>query len=350
MNLINSLDPGFNKNNVIVVSMRGDVYERNRTFKEEVEKLKEVEYSSFTSTIPGKRVVFLTVRIPELASTLGETSDGSFNMRVLAVDEDFVKTLQLKIVDGRDFSIENGADKESAFLLNEAAVKEFNLKDPVGKQFEYLFRAQKKGTIIGIVKDFNYASIHSKVEPLMIHIMPWRSFLCVRLNTSNPSKSIDDIERIWKQLSSAPFTYSFLDESYDALYKSERVMTELITYLTVLALAFAGLGLFGIVSFFLTQRTREVGIRKVFGASRFSLLKELSREYMFIVIAGNILAFYPAWWIAQQWLEKFVVKTELSSSTFLVALAASVALAVCSILHVIIRTARTNPATILRNE
>lgn len=350
MNLINTTNTGFNKENVLVVATKGQPGDKIQAFKEEVTRLGNVESASFTSAVPGKRIVFLTVRIPELEGSNGDQDKGIRNMRVLAVDEDFVQTMRLEIKEGRDFSRVNSADVTSAFLLNEAAVKEFNLDNPVGRPFEYVFGETKKGQIVGIVKDFSYASVHSKVEPLMIHLLPWYSFLCIRLHPGHTVESVKAIDLIWKQTSSSPFTYSFLDQTYDSQYKSEQITAELMTYFTVLALLFATLGLFGIVTFFVTQRTKEVCIRKVFGATRLSLLKELSREYLVIVCAGNLIAFYPAWWLARQWLEKFVVRTELSPKLFVFTLLISLTLAVAVILNTLIKTASTNAAVVLRNE
>jgi len=270
---------------------------------------------------------------------------------VMGVDHDFVKTLGLQIVDGRDFTLDNAADSEGAFLLNEAAVKHFALKDPVGKPFEYIFRDRKKGNIIGVVKDFNFASVHSAVEPVMMHIYPpFYSNICVRIGTENIAGALDEIEKTWKNVSSVPFAYYFLDASYDAMYKAEKTTGRVITAFTVLALVIACLGLFGIVSFFATQRIREVGIRKVFGASQTSLLNVLSTEYVAMVIAANIISIYPAYWLVNQWLQQFAYRIDFSFSGFVIAFVVSELMALGSILYIILKTAKVNPAIILRHE
>jgi putative ABC transport system permease protein len=350
LDFIEHMNLGFNKSHVMVVPVKGDLYEKREVFKNEVNRLPGVESSSFSSVVPGKRVVFLTVRIPDLAGSRGGDDDGTRDMRVMAVDHDFISTLRLELKAGRDFSAENAADAQSAFILNEAAVKEFNLKDPVGRPFEYRYGDPKTGHIIGVVKDFNFASAHSRVEPLMLHILPWHSAMSIRLKPGNTGETMAAIEAAWKTIASSTFDYYFLDASYDALYKAEKTTGKLITCFTVLALVIACLGLFGVVSFFITQRTREVGIRKALGASRLSLLKELSREYIVIVIAGNMIAFYPAWLLINQWLQKFQYRVDPSLLPFLIALVGSGILAYCSILYVVLRTAGVNPAIVLRNE
>jgi putative ABC transport system permease protein len=202
-----------------------------------------------------------------------------------------------------------------------------------------------------VVKDFNFASVNTPVEPLMMHIYPpFYSYLCIRLKTNNMQSTVEQIETVWKSISSAPFGYQFLDATYNSIYRAERATSHVITYLTALALIIACLGLFGIVSFFAIQRTREVGIRKVFGATQFSLLKVLSHEYIIMVAVGNILAFYPSWILVNKWLQQFAYRIDLSLSIFVLAFIASGLLAMVSIFYVIHKTAQTNPAYILRSE
>lgn len=350
LDFIEHMNIGFNKHNVLVVPVKGDVYDKREAFKNEVNRLPGVESSAFSSVVPGKRVVFLTVRVPDLAGSRGGDDDGTRDMRVMAVDHDFIKTLQLELKEGRDFSVENASDAQSAFILNEAAVREFNLKDPVGRPFEYRFGEPKTGHIIGVVKDFNFASVHSPVEPLMMHVLPWHDAMSIRLKPGSVQEALEGIGSAWKQVSASPFDYNFLDATYDAMYKAERTTGKLITLFTVLALAIACLGLFGVVSFFIAQRTREVSIRKTLGASHSSLMKELSKEYVVIVVVANLVALYPTWLLIDQWLQKFQYRVDLSLLPFIIAFIASSILAYCSIIYVVLKTAGTNPAIVLRNE
>jgi putative ABC transport system permease protein len=352
INFIDTHDIGFKKENVVALSLSGDAYDKLTALKTELEKLPEVKYTSAMSVVPGKRVVVLNVRVPDLAGqpSSNGTTDGSREMRVLAVDHDVVKTLGLQIKEGRDFSNVGEGDRQHAFMLNEAAVKEFNLKDPVGKPFEYTFRDEKKGEIIAVVKDFNFASIHNPVEPLMIHIMPWYSVLCVRIESSDPAQSISHLKRAWEDVSAAPFTYSYLDSTYDSLYKTEKASGKIVSYFTILAIIIACLGLFGVVSFFAKQRMKEVGVRKIFGASTRSLLAHLSKEYLIMVLAGNLLAIYPAWLLVDQWLQQFAYHTDFSPTIFLLTLAGSIVLACSSMFYILMNVTNANPANVLRNE
>lgn len=355
MNFIDDLDVGFKKENVIALTLSGDAFGKLQPLKKELEKLNEVKSTSALSVVPGKRVVVLTVRIPELAGTQPTSEgedDGTREMRVMSVDHDVVKTLGLQILEGREFSDVGNADSAHAFILNEAAVKAFGLKDPVGKPFEYNFGVEipKKGQVIAVVKDFNFASVHNSVEPLMMHIMPWYSVLCVRVETSNTEQTLVAIESTWKSITSVPFSYSFLDSTYDALYKADKATSKIVSYFTILAIVIACLGLFGVVSFFARQRVKEVGVRKIFGASTGSLLTHLSKEYVVMVIVGNLLAVYPAWWLVDQWLKQFAYRVDFSPNVFLITLAGSAILAFGSMVYILLKVTQTNPAVVLKNE
>lgn len=354
LDFIESRNIGFNKHNVVIVPLVGEAREKAETLKNEINKLEVIESCAAASVVPGKRIFILNVRVPDLAGsniTTQGTDDGTREMRVMGVDHDFVKTLGLRIIDGRDFSHENAADAQGAFLLNEAAVKELNLKDPVGRPFEYVFREIKRGKVIGVLEDFNFASAHTRVEPVMLHIYPpFYSTLCIRLKTQHLQAGIEEIEAAYKTITSAPFSYQFLDTTYDALYKTDRTTGKVIVYFTVLSIVIAGFGLFGIVSFFAAQRTKEVGIRKIFGASHTALIKILSNEYVIMVIVGNVIAIYPGWFLVNQWLHQFAYHIDLSASIFFIAFLVSVISAFCSIIYMLFRIASTNPITILRNE
>ncbi len=355
LNFIDSRDTGFSKNNAVVLPLAGAARRTSHTIKEELNRVRGVQSCAATSAVPGKRVVILLVRVPDLAGTTAAangTDDGSRSMRVLCGDFDIVKTLGLKMVDGRDFSVLNPADTADAFILNEAAVKEFNLKDPVGRPFEYTYAPYaKKGKVVGVVGDFNFASVHSAVEPIMIHIMPaFYTSLCVRLTGEDVPGTLTRLEERWHKVTDYPFSYQFLDSSYDAMYRTERSTARVVTWFTGLALTIAGLGLFGIVSFFVAQRTREVGIRKVFGASQRSLIDVLSREYIVMVVVGNLAAVLPAYWLVSRWLQQFAYHIDVSFISFVLALIVSELLAFVSIIYVIMRTAKASPAVILRHE
>jgi putative ABC transport system permease protein len=351
---IESKDVGFDKDNIIVLQLTGEAKSRVSTIKTELERVNGVSSVSASSVIPGKRVYILMVRVPDVAGTRdlpNRPDDGSREMRVIGVDHDFVKTMQLQMADGRDFSIQQSSDSAEAFILNEAAVKELNLTDPVGRPFEYTFYAAKKGKVVGVVKDFNFASVHSKVEPVVLHIFPpMYNYLCVRTDGQDQEGSLRAIESSWKNVTTAPFQWQFLDTTYDSLYRTEQTTQKVVSWFMTISMIIAGLGLFGIVTMFAQQRMREVGIRKVMGATQLSLMNSLSREYLVLVVIGNLLAAYPAFLIVDSWLQQFAFRIDLPVSTFVVSFLLSELLAVLSIAWIVFKTARMNPVSILRHE
>jgi putative ABC transport system permease protein len=351
---IENRDTGFDKNNVIVLPLAGATRQKASTLKTELERVNGVLSVAASSVIPGKRVVILIVRVPDLAGTReipGGTDIGSREMRVISVDHDFVKTLGLTMADGRDFSHQQPSDSAEAFILNEAAVKELNLSSPVGRNFEYTFREGKRGRIIGVVKDFNFASVHSKIEPVMLHIFPpMYSYMCIKVYGENSERVLSDIQSAWKKITDAPFSWEFLDSTYDSLYKTEQTTRAVVSWFMAISMIIAGLGLFGIITMFAQMRLKEVGIRKVMGASLVSLMNGLSREYLVLVVIGNAVAAYPAFVLSRQWLEQFAFRIDVSATTFLAGFAISELVAVLSIAWVVLRTARMNPVSVLKHE
>lgn len=351
---IENRDTGFDKENVLVLQLPGETRAKEPALKTELERLNGVSSVTASSVIPGRRVVILIVRIPDLAGTReipGRTDDGTREMRVIGVDHGFVETLGLTITEGRDFSPRQPSDSSEAFILNEAAVRELNLTNPVGRPFEYTYFEQKRGKVIGVVKDFNFASVHSKVEPVMLHIYPPSfSYLCVRIDGTNSEKILGEIQSAWKRVTDAPFSWQFLDSTYDALYRTEQTTRTVISWFMAISMIIAGLGLFGIVTMFAQMRLKEVGIRKVMGASLVSLMSRLSREYLLLVVAGYAIAVYPALVLSQRWLEQFAFRIDISPSTFLTGFVVSELLAVLSIAWVVLRTARMSPVNVLKHE
>ncbi len=349
---------GFDKEQVMVIPLSGrDARENVEVLKNDFLSIPEIISASASSVIPGQRIHFLTVRIPDIAEENlegNEEGDDVFGMRVMNADIDVVETFGLEIVDGRAFSRDFVNDPDKAFLLNEAAVRELELEDPVGKRFEYLYNLPepKAGHIVGILKDFHYASLHTEVEPVMIHIFPdYYRYLSVKMKTDNVQMVVEKVEEKWKKVSSdIPFDYFFLDASYDNLYKSEMNMGKIVTYFTALAIIIACLGLFGLASFITEQRTKEIGIRKVMGASMISIMKALSKEFVVLVIIANIIAWIPAWYFLNNWLDGFAFRTNISLLVFAITAVVSLFIALLTVSSLAWKTANANPVDALKYE
>ena len=361
LSYIENKDVGFNKEQVLVLKLPGRGTVRNlETIKQEFASDPSVLAAAPSSVIPGERVHIMTVRVPDLvtsdAGNEGQQDDNGYRgMRIISGDEDLAEVFGLQIVDGRDLSTEMVTDETQGFLLNEAAIREFGLEEnPVGRRFEYVYGLPepKAGHIVGVIKDFNYASLHSEVEPLMIHVFPSHAaYLNVRINTDQVSETIARLEQKWTTLQpSAPFEYFFLDNLYDAQYKTEMSMGKTITFFTVLAIVIACMGLFGLASFITEQRTKEIGVRKVLGASISSIMLALSKEFVLMVLLASLLAVYPAYYLLNGWLDGFAYRVNISPLTFIIAAVSALLIAFLTISFKTYLAARNNPVNSLRHE
>jgi len=358
LNYIQTKKLGFDKNQVLVIQIP-DIYASRKieVLKNELVQNPGIISASASSDIPGQRVPFLAVRIPgdeEQNKEQAEGDDGAISIRTWSAGFDFARTLGLEFAEGRDFSKDFVTDPDAAFIVNEAAVSELKIKNPVGHDFEYVYNVKvpKKGKIIGVVKDFNYASLHSPVEPVMIHIYPpYYRYLLVKISPINVRETVAGIEKAWRaEIPQIPIDYFFLDASYDNLYRKEMNTGSILGLFTILAIIIAGLGLFGLASFITEQRTKEIGIRKVLGASIMQIVSKLSVEFVVLVAIANLIAWVPAYYFLTDWLETFAFRTNLSPLIFVVSALLSLLLAFSTVSTKALGTARANPVDSLKYE
>lgn len=272
---------------------------------------------------------------------------------VISVDENFLKTFGINLVAGRDFSKEFPTDVNEAFIINESAVKAWGWKTPkeaIGKKIEWAF--DKKGKVVGVVKDFNFASMHNNVEPIVIHIFPqWFRYITLKLNTSDLTSTMKDLESTWKSIGTEnPFKYAFVEDDFNTLYRSEQNMRSVLSVFTFLSVMVACLGLFGLAAFSIKQRFKEIGIRKVLGASVSGIVQLLSKDFLKLVLISILIAGPVAWYAMHKWLEDFAYKIDISWWVFLAAgiLAALIAFATVSIQA--FKAAVSNPVKSIRTE
>jgi putative ABC transport system permease protein len=346
-------DIGFQTDQVLVLQLpgRGKVPQLE-TLKNEILKTNHVVAAAPSSVVPGDRVHIMGVRIPSLSDD--QDNSGTQIMRILSGDEDLVETFGLEIVEGRDLSKDNPSDRLHGFLVNEAAVRSFGLEDPIGKAFEYNFAVDsfKQGTIIGVLKDFHYASLHSDVEPIMLHVWPrFNAFLNVRMQTENIKETVAEIQEKWeKVLPDVPFNYYFLDDSYNKLYQRDKLTGKTVTFFTGLAFFIALIGLFGLLSFMVDQRTKEIGVRKVLGATRLSIFLLVSREFVFLAFLAGLLAIYPAYYFTDDWLRGFAFHITISGWFYVLSILFGIVVALAISGIKVAKATRTNPIRALRYE
>lgn len=341
LKFITDKDLGYNKENVVFLTMH------DTRAKEKLEILK----SEFKN-IPGVISAGASTGMPGY----GLTSNGYFPegfeeplmIHALDVDFDFMEVMKIPVVDGRMFQKEYTTD-EDAFLINRALAKKIGWSDPVGKKI----MRDGEHKVIGMVADFNFATLHSSVEPLLITMKPWDGFdfLAIRLATGNQKTTLESIERKWNDiLPGQPFSFTFLDRFVENAYASEARTGKTFLYFSLLAIFIACLGLFGLANYSGEQKRKEIGIRKVYGASNKSILTLLSGDYTKWVIIANLLAMPMAYWAMDKWLQQFEFRTGISFWIFVITFFVTVLISVITIIYQVVHAARANPVEVIKYE
>jgi putative ABC transport system permease protein len=254
------------------------------------------------------------------------------------------------MADGRFFSREITSDKTQGIVINESAVEAMGLENPLGKRFS--FSQRKDGRIIGVIKDFQIRSFHYEVEPMFLFLEPsWFSYLCVKIRSENVTETLKFLEENWKRYNPQyPFEFGFFDEAIDGLYRSEVRVGTIFQYFTVLAIFISCLGLFGLASFMAQRRTKEIGIRKILGASGTRICLLLSGEFLKWVILANFIAWPIAYIFMQQWLQNFAFRINIGLWIFVFSAGLSLFITILTISYQSIKSAFSNPVESLRYE
>jgi len=350
LNYMKNTSLGFDKEKVLVVQiMDQNIRQSLDSIKAELKGIPGVINVSATSTIPGE-FPDNTPFIPE-----GFSEKQAQIMESINVDHDFIPTLGMEIVAGRDFSAEFKTDREEAAIINETAAKKFGWDDPVGKTIKAPTSvAFEWGTrrIIGVVKDFHLASLHKAIGPLYISNRPgYLNSIVIKISSENSVHTIDLLREKWREIQpNRPLEYYFLGDSFDSQYDAEERLSDLVASFAGLAIFIACLGLFGMASFAAEQRTKEIGIRKVLGASVPGIVTLLSKDFLKIVGIANIVAWPMAYFIMKRWLQGFAYRTSIELGVFILAGFLALTIALITVSYQGIRAAIANPADSLRYE
>ncbi len=348
---------GIEPEQIIVLPIGDALEERHDLARREMASVPGVRAVSAAGTVPATQVSDFMYR-PE-----GWTSDDLPGWDTFFIDDRYADVLNMEIVLGRDFDEGIGSDS-SGYLLNESAWEAIKnevgerWENPIGKQLDFYLPGSsgwevfKSGPVVGIVKDFHYLSMHSAIGPLVLTQFPQTfDLLLARVETDNLSGTIAGLETMWAELAGgAPFEYYFLDESYDALYRTERRMGELAGVFGGLALFIACLGLFGLATFMAERRTKEIGVRKVLGATVSSIVGLLSLDFVKLVGVAFLLAAPIAYLMLREWLSEFAYRIDLSAGVFLLGGIGAVVIAVLTVSYQALRVATADPVESLRYE
>jgi predicted permease len=354
LHFIKNKNLGFNKENVVYIPLKEGIAEKYGVVKQELlnhPHILTVSNCDYVWALNNNRTTGFNWE--------GKDPQMEVDMLIPRVGFDYIETLQLEMVEGRSFSEEYETDAASAFIVSEAAVRTMQIEGPVGKHFElYGWRGLiQEGPIIGVFKDINYKSLHQKIEPQVLRILKDPATatslgaVLLRITGDDVPATIAFLEDTWNQFNPGiPFEYHFLDDTYENLYMSEARMGNIFNYFTVLALFISCLGLFGLSSFMTEQRTKEIGIRKVHGASVASILTLINREVMILMLIAGIIATPIAWYVSRWWLQNFAYKTGLDWWVFLFGGLLALLVALLTVSYQSVKAALANPVDSLRYE
>ncbi len=339
---------GFNKEQVVVFPMSDPPLRfEYQSFKNEILSSPDVLAVSASSSIPGGLIDIMLLQVE------GQPEGENVTMEHLMVDHDFIKTLGIELTEGRDFSVEFPTDTMTAFIINETAAKQLGWQgSPLDKRIE--IGNWKRGRVIGLIKDFHVKSLYQNIEPLLLHITPTADaylHLSARISPDNIPRTIAFMESKWRQVyPNHPYEYSFLDEDFDSLYRTEELRGKIFIVFSILAIFIACLGLFGLASFTAEQRTKEIGIRKVLGASVSGLVGLLTKEFIKLVLVSNLIAWPIAYYAMNQWLQNFAYRTNLRFDSFVWAGVIALIIAILTVSYQAVKAALTNPVESLQYE
>ena len=341
LGFIRSKDLGFSKDNIMILAFTSDSYKQQyERLKDALSGIPEVISSSATSQVPGGGF-----------TSNGYRPEGSENVIMfnkVAVDFDYIRTVGLQVTGGRDFSEDFSTDRE-AYLINESLARQLDWTDPVGKTIS----RSGDHTVIGVVKDFHFAPVHQEIGPLIFDMRPYLGYdyLLVRFRTGNLPGLISDIRKAWEEIDpNEPFEYSFMDDVFGEAYKSEQRMSSMLLYFAILAILIASMGLFGLALFNTEQRTREIGVRKVFGSSVSGVMLLLSGKFSRWVLLANILAWPVSYLIIREYMQMYAYKINLPVWIFFMSAAGVYLIAIITISLQSYRAGVTNPGVALRYE
>jgi len=347
LNYVRSMDVGFAKDHVVLFELPPEAAARVAVLKIGILDNPNIESAAISQH-----------SLVNWQSSFGIWWEGKetpemFDVGYNAVDYDYLSTFKMKMAAGRFFSREFAADPEEAIVINEACMRAMEVTDPVGKNISIApgSSVERNGMIIGVIEDYHTESARREIRPFMLGLSEYGRTLCVRLAPEDIGGSIDFISsKIAELVPGSPIVYRFFDDEMAALYRVERLAGTVVVYVAVVAVFISCLGLFGLAALTAQQRTKEIGIRKVLGATTAGMARLLSSEFLLLVLIGGVIACVPAWYAMNRWLENFAHRMPLGPSVFIIAIVAALIVAISTVSLQAIRAASANPADSLRNE
>src|SRR5450432_222407 len=347
-NYVQNTNLGYDRENLIYTRIEGELSHQNKyfLFKNQLSQMPGIEIVDRSSEAPHAMDFVVT----DAVNWEGKDKNAIVGFKPASVGFDFVKLMNLRITEGRDFSKNISTDSIDAFLVNEEAVKEMGIKNPIGK---WVSAWQKKGHIIGILKDYHTHSLREPIKPVILDVKEYEYFgvIIVRTIPGKTKEALASLAKVYKDINpNYPFSYQFVDEEYKNLYSNELIIAKLSILFASLAILISCLGLLGLVMFSAEQRTKEIGIRKVLGASMGSIIGLFSKDFLKLIFIAFLIAAPLAWYIMNHWLLDFAYKIDLSWWIFALAAAISILITLLTVSQQAIKVAIANPVKSLRAE
>ncbi|MDX1939519.1 MAG: ABC transporter permease [Saprospiraceae bacterium] len=346
LNYMKDRSLGFDREQMLILpfNWNGTVQNKYEILKEQFLQNPNIISVTSSGDIPGRMATTMSYWAE------GMPQDESRSIQALYVHDDFVQTYGIEMLAGRAFEKNIASDSSEGFLLNEQAIATFGWtpEEAIGKRFS----VEKEGRVVGVIKDFHYNSLHQSVAPLFLSIRPdWCGYLSLRINTENAAQTIANIEQIWKKMiPEVPLEHYFLDEDFNNQYLAENRLSKIVLIFSTLAIFIAAIGLFGLATFTIERRTKEIAVRKVLGANVGNILSMLAKDFGKPILVAILLAIPATLWIINQWLSNFAYHIKLPVALFIIGGFAIFVIAALSISFQSVRATRVNPVKWLRNE
>ncbi|MBA7651979.1 hypothetical protein ES703_59808 [subsurface metagenome] len=341
---------GFNTENIVYIPVKENIGKGYDAFKAELLNDSNILSVAAQYYLFAEEGAFRTTGYDWEGREEGQEADIILNL----VDYDFIPMLDLELVEGRNFSKEYSTDATQAYILNEEAIKEMGMQDPLGKQFSY---GKRKGTIIGVLKNAHFRSLHVEIEPHVFFFLNDVSeatqygVVLIKIDGNKTEEALAKIQGVWKNINPiSPFEYHFLDQKYDSLYSKEKKIGTILNAFTLFAIVISCLGLFGLASFLTERRTSEIGIRKVLGASESGIVFLLSKQFTKWVLIANLFAWPAAYFVMNEWLKSFAYRINIGVWAFVLSGLLAVGIALGTVSYQALKAARANPIDSLRYE
>jgi putative ABC transport system permease protein len=342
---LKNMDQGFNQENVLTLELNQGMVRKYPVLKLALLENNEIKYVTSTNTQIGEgsgKVIF------NMETDQGMAQRG---INFAVVDHDFIDALGIKIVSGRDFQQDMPSDTLTGVVVNETLAKRLGWSDAIGKKVQLGDGAQINARVIGVMKDYHQTGMYNEIESLMLVYRERNNIIYIKLSGNNKEQTLSFIENKWKEVfPDQPFTYTFLSERFNRQFEADEKRGKIFTIFTILAILIACLGLFGLASYMVEQRTREIGIRKVFGADEGVIIRLILRDFIILVLISIIIAIPAAYYFMSNWLENYVYRTNIRLSILAGAALITIMLTFITISYKAYQAAILNPASSLKTE